>query len=222
MKHLTTPLLALVLLLLAQLPAAGQTTLALTGGVNIASVDVEDEAEAVPDFLSISRMSVGLTADFALSDRFGIQLGGRYAQKGGGLDLTDPDLAFESSVELDYLEFTALGRLRFPLAGDRVFVNLLTGPAVAMETGCGLSAKGGADGTVLEYEEECDDVDLERSSIDIGWVAGGGLDIGITGSLSASPGILYTHGLVDIDTTSGGSLRNRAVTLQVGLAYAIR
>lgn len=222
MKHLTTPLLAVVLLLLAQVPAAGQTTLSLIGGVNIASADVEDESAVVPDIGSITRMSVGLAADFALSDRFGIQLGGRYVQKGLRFDLTEADLAFESTSELDYLELAALGRLRFPLAGDRVFINLLTGPAVAVETGCGLSATGGSGGTTLEFDEDCDEVDLERSSADIGWVVGGGLDVGITENLSASPGILYTHGLVDIDKSAGGSLKHRAVTLQVGLAYAIR
>ena len=62
----------------------------------------------------------------------------------------------ESRIELDYLEFTALGRLRFPLAGDRLSLHLLTGPAVAVETGCGLSATNNFGDSRLEFEESAD------------------------------------------------------------------
>ena len=222
MKHLTPPLLALVLLLPAQAPAAGQTTLALSGGLNIASADVEDASAMVPDAVSITRASVGLAADFSLSDRFGIQLGGRYAQKGVGLELNEDGANIESNVELDYFEFAALGRLRFPLAGDRVSLHVLTGPAMAVETGCSLNATASFGGESVELEEECDEVELERSLVDLAWAVGGGLDIGISENLSASPGILYTHGLADVDTATRASLKNRALTLQIGLAYTLR
>ncbi len=220
MKHLA-PLLAVALLPLAQTPTSAQTTLALTGGLNFASADVTDETAVVPDVVSITRISVGLAADFSLSETLGIQLGGRLAQKGVGLDLHEEGIDAESSVELDYLEFTVLARLRFPLAGERVSIRLLTGPAVAAETRCGLRATASSGDAIVELEEECDDVNLERSAADVGWAVGGGLDIGITENLSASPGILYTHGLVDVDTASRSSLNNRALTLQIGLAYVI-
>ncbi len=222
MKQPTTPLLALAMLLLAHAPAIGQTTLSLTGGANIASADVDNESAAVPGLTSVTRISLGLAADFAFSDRLGMQLGGRYAQKGVGIEFNEEGVNAESRIELDYLEFTALGRLRFPLAGDRLSLHLLTGPAVAVETGCGLSVTASSGSPSFELEEECDEVNLERSAIDVGWAVGGGLDIGITEKLSASPGILYTRGLVDVDTASSGSLQNRALTLRIGLAYAIR
>ena len=138
------------------------------------------------------------------------------------MELNEEGLNAEFRIELDYLEFTALGRLRFPLAGDRLSLHLLTGPAVAVETGCGLSSTNNFGDSRLEFDEECDEVNLERSAIDVGWAVGGGLDIGITEKLSASPGILYTRGLVDVDTASRASLHNRALTLGIGLAYAIR
>lgn len=222
MKHPATLILAVALLPLVQTPTAAQTTLALTGGLMFASADVTDETAVVPDVVSVTRMSVGLAADFSLSETFGIQVGGRLAQKGVGLDLDEEGIDVESSVELDYLEFTALARLRFPLAGERVSIRLLTGPAVAAETGCGLRATAGSGDSIVELERECDDVNLERSAADVGWTVGGGLDIGITENLSASPGILYTHGLVDVDTASRSSLSNRALTLQIGLGYTIR
>ena len=222
MKRLAIPLLAVVLLLLVQAPAAAQTTLALSGGINIASADVEDASEMVPDIVSVTRVSVGLAAGLSLSDRFGIQLGGRHAQKGVGLELNEDGASIESRVELDYLEFAVLGRLRFPLAGDRVSVHVLTGPAVAVETGCGLSATASFGGETVELEEACDEVDLERSPVDLAWAVGGELDIGISDNLSALPGILYAHGLADVDTATSASLKNRSLTLQIGLAYTLR
>lgn len=222
MKRLALSLLAVVLLLLAQAPAAAQTTLALSGGINLASANVEDASAMVPDIVSITRASVGLAAGFSLTDRFGIQLGSRYAQKGVGLELNEDGANIESRVELDYLEFTVLGRLRFPLAGDRVSLHVLTGPAVALETGCGLSATAGFGGETVELEEECDQVDLERSPVDLAWAVGGELDIGISDNVSAFPGILYTYGLADVDTATRASLKNRSLTLQIGLAYALR
>lgn len=222
MKRLATPLVAIVLLPLAQAPTAAQTTFALTGGLNIASADVTDASAVVPDVVSVTRRSFGLAADFSLSETFGIQLGSRYSQKGVGLELDEDGFDVQSSAELDYLEFTALARLRFPLAGERVSIHLVTGPALAAETGCGLSATAGSGDSAFELAEECDEVGLERSAADVGWAVGGGLDIGITDNLSASPGIRYTHGLVDVDTATRASLKNRALTLQIGLAYTIR
>ena len=221
MKQPTTPLLALAMLLLAHAPAIGQTTLSLSGGANIASGFGRRIGSCSGPDLGHSNL-LGLAADFAFSDRLGIQLGGRYAQKGVGIEFNEEGVNAKSRIELDYLEFTALGRLRFPLAGDRLSLHLLTGPAVAVETGCGLSATNNFGDSRLEFEEECDEVNLERSAIDVGWAVGGGLDIGITEKLSASPGILYTRGLVDVDTASRASLQNRALTLRIGLAYAIR
>ena len=93
---------------------------------------------------------------------------------------------------------------------------------MAVETGCGLRATVGFGGESVQLEEECDEVDLERSLVDLAWGFGGGLDIGISENLSVSPGVLYTHGLADVDTATRASLKNRSLTLQIGLAYTIR
>ncbi len=223
MKHFATSLLAIVLLLLVRMPVAGQTSLALTGGVNIASVDVGDDSRLVPDFQSVTRNSLGLAADFPLSESWGLQLGGRYSQKGGRADFTEDGLDGESTIELDYLEFTALGRLRLPLAGDHVFVQLLTGPAVAVDASCEVSFRvTDGTGTVLQATEGCDqDDDIKRSVVDLGWALGGSLEIGITENLSAHPSLLYIHGIVDIDSSGSASMKHRVLTPRIGLAYAI-
>lgn len=223
MRRLATLFAAMPLFLLAPPPAAAQTGLALTGGVNIVSLDVADDTEIVPDAQSINRISLGLTADFSLSERFGLRLGGHHSQKGSRFEFAEDGLRFETTTRFDYLEFTALGRMRFPLAGNRVSLDVLTGPAVGVETSCELSASArDPNGGMVELNESCDGINLDAASVDIGWVVGGGLDIGITDHLTAAPGLLYTRGLIDIDTAPAGSLKHRALTLQIGIGYTLR
>lgn len=223
MKHLATLILAIVLLPLGRMPAAGQTSLALTGGVNIASVDVEDDSGFVPYIQSVTRISLGLAVDFPFSERWGLQLGGRYSQKGLRLESTDEDAwVWRSMTELDYLEFTVLGRLRFPVVGDRLSGHLQTGPAVAVETSCEFSTTVQfPDGAIDHAADRCES-NWERSVVDIGWALGGSLDIGITENLSAHPSLLYIRGLVDIDPSDDTSIKHRVLTLRIGFAYALR
>ena len=184
--------------------------------------DVSDDSGIVIDYQSVTRMSVGLAADFPFSERWGLQLGGRYSPKGGRASLAEDGV--DVTIRLGYLEFTALGRLRLPLAGDRVFVQLLTGPAVAVEASCELSAVLPGTGSVLQITEGCDEDDgfeFERSAVDLGWALGGSLEIEITENLSAHPSLLYIHGIVDIDPSVGASTKHRVLTPRIGLAYAI-
>ena len=74
-------LLTAVLLSLEVTHVRAQTTLSLTGGVNRTSLNVDADGAFSPDFESLTRTSVGLAATIPVSDRFGLQLGGRYAQR---------------------------------------------------------------------------------------------------------------------------------------------
>ena len=67
-----------------------QATLSLTVGVNRTSLGTNaDGASRAPGFESPTRRSVGLAASTPVTDRFGLQLGGRYAQRGGRLDVLE-------------------------------------------------------------------------------------------------------------------------------------
>ena len=74
-----SPLLLTGLLLVPATPAAGQTSLSLTGGINVASLEVDSSDPLVPNLQSVSRMSIGLAATIPTSERVGIQLGGAYS-----------------------------------------------------------------------------------------------------------------------------------------------
>ena len=222
MKPFATPLLATALLLLPASTASGQTTLALTGGINIATLEITSDAGLAPDTESVTRTSIGFSAIFSRAERLGFQLGGTYSQKGGRLIFSSSELIGESSIETSHLEFTALARAQFPLAGDRVSAHLLAGPAVAFELSCQLSAKASVEGSTVEISDDCNEgADLSRSPFDFGLAGGGGLEIGLLDKLGISLGVLYTHGLTDLDTSDGESLKQRALTLRAGL-YLIR
>ena len=223
MKCLLTPLLATTLLLLTGTSALGQVSLAATGGVNIASMDFSTDDDFVPDFQSVTRLSIGLAANIPASGSWGIQLGGSYSQKGGRYDFAQPDASAEARIETDYVELTVLARAQFPLSGDRVSAHLLAGPALALESSCQLTGKAtGPDGNTFEINEGCDDATgLYRSNYDLGLAGGGGLEVKLLDALGMSFGVLYTYGLVDFDTSDSVSMKQRALSLRAGLVYSI-
>ncbi len=219
MKHRATPLLATALLLLPASPAYGQTTLALTGGVNIATLSIGSDAGPVPDVESVTRASIGITLTFPRSETLGFQVGGTYSQKGGSLIFASTEVIGQSTIETNHFEITGLGRVQFPLGGDRVRAHLLAGPAAAFELSCELSAKANVDGTAVDRDDDClESPNLSRAPFDLGVAAGGGLEIWLADKLGISLGALYTHGLQDIDT-SDDSLKRRTLALRAGFVY---
>ena len=224
MKHLATPILATTLLLLTVTPAFSQVSLAVTGGVNIATLKVDTEFGAPPGAeKSVKRLSIGLAANIAASESWGLQLGGSYSQKGGRFDVSEQGVSAEARVETDYLEFTVFGRVQFPMSGDRISAHLLAGPALALESSCHFIGKAtGPDGTAFEFSGDCDeDTGLETPTFDLGLAGGGGLAIKLHDTLGMSFGLLYTYGLLDLDTSDSASIKQRALTLRAGLVYSI-
>ena len=223
MKRLATPLLTTTLLLLTGTPALGQVSITVTGGVSIASLDISTDSDFAPDLKSVTRLSIGLAANIPASDGWGLQLGGSYSQKGGRFEISEQGVNAESRVETDYLEFTVLGRAQFPVSGDRVSAHLLAGPALALESSCQLTAKAtGPGGSTFEFAEDCDgDIGLDRSTYDFGLAGGGGLEIKLADTLGMSFGLLYTHGLLDLDKSDRDSMKQRALSLRAGLVYLI-
>ncbi len=233
MKAAATPTLALAaLLLLSGTPAAGQTTLILTGGVNTASMEFHG---SLNDFLGVlvpqeSRESVGIqrftagaAVAFQLSNRWGLQLGGAYSKKGGRWELGTEDWNSDVLLETDYLEFTALGRLGVK-SPDEVSVVLLAGPALSWQSGCGLKESAYLHGQPYEVATNCDargPLASRRSNVDLGVALGAALEVGMWAGLGVSLGVMYTSGLLDVSGDFGSELKHRVLTLQAGILYPI-
>lgn len=208
-------ILLIALFLLLTTPVSAQTRLSVMGGVNTASVTLDTEAHPNPTIQPVTRWSGGLAATLPVSERFGIQLGGMYSEKGGGLDMED---GATSSLEFDYVEFTFMGRVGFPLSGERVTAHLMAGPALAWQLSCQLALTGDGAST----DTDCAEHGLVARDYDVGLAGGGGIGIGLTGRLHATLGVLYTYGLSNIDDSDGSdTLTNRALTFRTGFEFPI-
>ncbi len=234
---LLLPTLLTAVLVTPGAPVRAQTTLSLTGGVNRTSLDTDaDGASSV--FESLTRMSIGLAATLPVSNRFGLQLGGRYVQKGGRLDVLGvlgmmgnmfggfeempPGASFDADYQMDYVELSALARVGFPLSGDRVSGHLLAGPALGLQSSCkGVVRLSGLDEPPVNVSSDCDEAGLDFRKIDVGLAGGAGIDIGLTGSVNVHLGLLYTLGLSNVFEDFGGSAKHRALTLRTGLVLPI-
>ncbi len=241
MKRFPTLLLPTLLTVVCLTPGApvhAQTTLSLTGGVNITSLDTDNDGTRSPGFESLARMSIGLAATLPVSDRFGLQLGGRYAQKGGRLDVLrlmemmgdmfggfeemPPGASLYIDYEMDYVELSVLARVGFPLSGDRVSGHLLAGPALGLRSSCeGVVSISGPDRPALDQGVGCDEAGLDFRKIDVGLAGGAGIDIGLTDAVDAHLGLLYTLGLSNVSDDLGGSVKHRALTIRAGLVLPI-
>lgn len=241
MKRSTTlllPTLLTAVCLTLGAPVRAQTTLSLTGGVNITSLDTDSDGTRSPGFESLTRMSIGLAATLPVSDRFGLQLGGRYAQKGarldvlgilemmgdmfGGLEEMPPGASFDADYEMDYVELSALARVGFPLSGDRVSGHLLAGPALGLRHSCeGVVQLSGLDEPAAKVSVDCDEAELNFRTVDVGLAGGAGIEIGLTDSIDAHLGLLYTLGLSNVSANVGGSAKHRALTIRTGLGVPI-
>ena len=230
-------LVTAVFLTLEATPVRAQATLSLTGGVNLATLHDSDETLS-PGLESLTRMSIGLAATLPVSDRFGVQIGGRYAQKGGRLNVLrviatmdytpseigeiPPGSSFDADYEMDYVELSALARVGFPLSGDRVSGHLLAGPALGLQSSCaGVVSVSGPDVLAVNLSRDCDEPDNDFQKIDVGLAGGAGIDIGLTDSIDAHLGLLYILGFSNVFEDVGGSVKHRVLTIQTGLAIPI-
>lgn len=232
MKRLGTLLPSTLLLLLSGAPAAGQTTLHLTGGVNSAYMNF---GSTLKDFLGvvtpqvsseslgITRSAAGAAISFQVSDRWGLQLGGAYSKKGGRWNFGVIDWDADVRLETDYLEITALGKLQVESL-DEFSVFVLAGPALSWESTCGVTESGYVHGQHYEVIRGCDargPLASRRSSLDLGLAVGGTAEFVVAEGLGFSLGALYTSGLRDISGDFGSALKHRVLALQVGLLYRI-
>lgn len=221
MRTLSPLLIAAAFLLLTPAQTAAQTKLGVTGGLNLASVSVSSESGFVPDFESVTRLSLGLSATIPVSETWGLQLAGGYSQKGAMSAFTEDGADIESTLKMDYIELAALGMVHLPVSGERVSAHLLAGPALALEQSCGWSSQASFMGTDVEASEGCDDGALNRSNFDVGLAGGGGIEIGLSDAVGVSLGVLYTFGFLDIDKDDRDSLKHRVLSVRVGLVYSI-
>ena len=218
MPRLPLLLIAAPLLGLTPAPTAAQVKLGVTGGLNLASVSVSSESGFVPDFESVTRLALGVSATIPLSETWGLQLAGGYSERGTMYTFAENGADVESTLKMDYIELAALGTANLPVSGERVSAHLLAGPVLALESSCRWHSQATLRGTDYEASEDCD---FNRSNYDLGLAGGGGIEIGLSDALGVSLGVLYTFGLLDMDKADHDSLKHRVAAVRVGLVYSV-
>ena len=206
---------ASILLLPAPHASAQKIGIALTGGVNVASLSSPDF-----EFESIRRGSLGVTAMVGLHRHFGIQLSRTFSQEGGLAPAEQGGLKFHMS----YWEMTAMARAILPLANDRIRPYLAAGPAMASARrfACTLKFAVPQGGWSVR---SCGWEDFRDRNFGIAGAAG--LELQLSESMGVTLGAVHSR---DLTNTAGigefGStislLKHRTTTVQGGFVYWIR
>lgn len=184
-----------------------QTSLSLQTGVSLATLAGDAENA---DYRAGLR--VGASAILPLPSNLGLQLGGAYAAKGA----TDEEFGVDVALELGYLEIPLLLTLS-PSVEGTMSPRFSVGPALSFRISC--STDPGVEGVQISLDCDSAEFDEEIKKIELGAVAGAGLDIATSGSLSVSLDLLYNLGLVsvfELDDT-----KNRAFSILAGITIPI-
>lgn len=191
--------LALASLLLLPSPASAQTTLSLTGGMNVTSLATETGLAA--NYNSANRMFAGLAATLPITGPFQVRFGASLSQKGNfyGLDqavlLANPndpgwgrsEPSLDVHLRMGYLEFTVLGGVAGRVSGSPVTVYMLAGPAIGVLTSCSVKLTEYENGQPGESDFVSPCYDEESIvPLDLGLSGGAGLNVGLTDQAGAT------------------------------------
>lgn len=159
----------------------------------------------------------GIDVAFPLASAVELRLGGAYAQKGYGLSISGPGGSGFTGFEMDYLQFSALGRVGSSRDGP-ISVGVLLGPWMAYRVSCHLSV----DFDLGEFGSfsESGSCAVDGAKIDIGVAAGGGVELAVSEGLSLGLDLVYSIGLSRVaDDPEAPKHRSRAV--QAGVVISV-
>ena len=149
-------------------------------------------------------------------ERFGIQLGAHYAQKGARVALGDDGMMGTADVSLESVDITALARVSAPRAVNLPFYGLV-GPYASLEVDCRVVVEAGAGTGRFDASNDCSNANLDTQLLDFGLTGGVGFEIAV-GANRIYIDFLYSHGLQDIDKYTGETARHRVLSVLAGVA----
>lgn len=203
MRTIGLPLAALALVLVT-VPAHAEVGVGILGGVNIATLESNDEEFG--DAMESKRFAVGgIVLDFPLSEAVSLRLEPMYMPKGTTATLEVEGFNFESTLRLPYVELPILLKVSRTTGAVRPY--LVIGPSIGYRTGAT------ATDVLTGEEEDVEDAD-DIETWDYGVAAGGGLSYAVGRATIFAEG-RYTLGLADLDKQpdAGETLKNRGVQI---------
>jgi len=186
---------------------AQSTSLGVVGGINVATLSVED-----PQGLDIGTrfgVNFGARLSATFTPNFGVILGALYSQKG----MSSTDAGVTVGFHFNYIDFPLLVQYTLPTSETgKMSVHFAAGPAVGLRATCKIT--GEQSGSSVSVD--CADIGADVKSVDMGVMALAGLDIQ-AGSGSVIVDVAYDLGLTNINSTSdGGSIKNRTFYVMAG------
>lgn len=191
-------------LIASALLSQAQFSLGIKGGLNLANIRVSGSTTTTPKTNPL--FNAGIVTNYALNDKFSIQLEGLYTLKGFK---SKSDL-IEQNVVLNYVEFPLLGKFSF---GDPEALQFFVtaGPYVAFKTGGNMKL-------TMNGNTFSSDISSQINSVDFGANAGGGVAYNLgTGALFVDA--RYGYGLSNILSKSTSNLKQYNANIQFSLGY---
>ena len=187
-----------LVIMAAQAAICGETTIGVTGGVNIASLAGDD----VEGWDSRTAAYFGGYIEYPFTPLFSLRPELLYTMKGGTTSEEDVDV----TAKLDYVEIPVLFKVNVPMEGNiRPFA--VVGPGIGFNTGATWEADG--------HEEDIEDV----KAMDIGLIFGGGVGFPVGGGrYTISLIVRYELGVTTIDDSDEeADVKNRTISIGAGL-----
>ncbi len=192
--------------------AQGSAMAGVVGGVNLATLSVED-SEGL-DIGTRVGVNFGARVSATFTPNFGVIAAGLYSQKGMSTTEQGVDVGFN----INYVDFPILAQYVLPTSETgKVSAHFAAGPAIGLKVGCKIT--GEQDGASVAVD--CADFGADIKSVDLGVMALAGLDIQ-AGKGSVIVDVAYDLGLTDINSTSGGgSIKNRNLYVMLGYQFML-
>ena len=186
-------------------------------GVNAANMTFGTSGPATIDASQYTGMAGGVGVSFPLGDGpLGVQIGAQWAQKGARVSVGLNDLTSTADVSFQSIDFTALARISPPAAPDLPF-HALIGPYISLETDCSIALRSTLGTGRFTASDDCANANFDTQPIDFGLSGGVGFEVAVS-SIRVDVGLLYSHGLQDVDKYVGESARHRVFSIHAGFA----
>lgn len=188
-------------------------------GVNAANMTFASSGPATFDASQYTGMAGGIGFSFPVGNGpLGVQIGAQWAQKGARLSVGLNDLSTTADVSFQSIDFTALARISPPAAPDLPFYALI-GPYVSLETDCSITLGSTVGTGRFTASDDCANANFDTQPVDFGLSGGVGFEVAVN-SIRVNVGLLYSHGLQDVDKLVGDTARHRVFSIHAGFATA--
>jgi opacity protein-like surface antigen len=188
----------------------GQPTLSVREGLNLATLSGEIMDRGPVNARTTLKM--GVSGTFPVRGRFGFQLNGDYVQKGAH------DFLYDSSIEVDYIEFSGLVNITLISSYRVPSLSILAGPSVAFK----VRSEGEGQLARRHWRDR-----FEFKTTDFGIIVGLGTQMTFSEAMVIKAELLYTEGIRSINKTAPydpnfnaeTSIKNRGFSVCVGLGF---